>query len=131
MIMAIQNKLLDELLTKHPDTEFVQLQLKSEAEKETIERVQEAIKEIPSIPCTACRYCAAGCPKHIAIPDIFEAMNMHLGWQNDKLAAELYEEATENGGRASDCIKCRRCERACPQQINITRYLEEIAAFFS
>jgi len=102
----------------------------NEAEKEMIKRVQDSIKEIPSVPCTACHYCVAGCPKHIAIPDIFEALNMHIGWNNDKLAAELYEEATENGGKASDCIKCRHCERACPQQINITRFLEEGAELF-
>ncbi|MBR1635503.1 MAG: aldo/keto reductase [Lachnospiraceae bacterium] len=102
----------------------------NEDEKETIRKMQEALKEIPSIPCTACRYCVAGCPKHIAIPDIFEAMNMHMEWNNDELAAELYEEALENGGKASDCIKCRHCERACPQQIKITRLLEESAGLF-
>ncbi len=97
----------------------------NEDEKETIRKMQEALKEIPSIPCTACRYCVAGCPKHIAIPDIFEAVNMHMAWHNDELAAQLYEEATENSGKASDCIKCKHCEKACPQQLNITRFLEE------
>ena len=95
-----------------------------------IGRVQDALKEIPSIPCTACRYCVDGCPKQIAIPDIFEALNTHLVWHDDTLAAELYKEATEDGGKASDCIKCRRCERACPQQIKITRHLEEAVCIF-
>lgn len=102
----------------------------SEEEKETIKKVQEVLKDIPSIPCTACHYCVDGCPRHIAIPDIFEAMNMHMEWHDDELAAELYEEAIEDNGKASDCIKCRHCERACPQQIKITHFLEESATLF-
>lgn len=38
------------------------------AEYKAVERVREILKQQDSIPCTACRYCVPGCPKHIPIP---------------------------------------------------------------
>lgn len=40
-----------------------------------------------------------------------------------------YKKAAEGVGKASDCINCKQCERACPQQINITEILYGTEAF--
>ena len=37
---------------------------------------------------------------------------------------------TVNNGKASDCIKCGKCEKACPQHLPITEYLKDVAAKF-
>lgn len=39
-----------------------------------VEKVQKIFKSKNPIPCTVCRYCTDGCPKHISIPDLFADM---------------------------------------------------------
>ncbi|MBR2802702.1 MAG: aldo/keto reductase [Erysipelotrichaceae bacterium] len=100
----------------------------SEEEQEVIAKAKAALASVRQIPCTACHYCTEGCPMQIAIPDIFAAMNAKLIWGQEENAKQRYARATANGGRASDCIHCLQCEGACPQHIEITSWLEEIAA---
>ena len=93
-------------------------------------RVQEIFHSKNLIPCTACRYCTDGCPKHISIPDLFAIMNtkqIHHDWN-----AHLYydEVHTAPGRRASDCIKCGKCEKACPQHLPIRQLLEQVSQEF-
>lgn len=59
---------------------------KPDNEMEAVRKVQEIFKGMNLIPCTACRYCEAGCPKKIAIPDLFAVMNtkqIYHDWNAD------------------------------------------------
>ena len=98
-------------------------------EYEAIERARHAIEQVESIPCTACRYCTAGCPQHIPIPEIFAARNEQLIWSADERGKRDYERAVsaEGAGRASACIACGQCEGACPQNLPIIDLLAECA----
>lgn len=96
-----------------------------EKEQEAVQRAQEAINGINSIPCTACHYCTAGCPKQIPIPEIFAARNKQLIWGLLEEGMRAYEQATARAGKTSDCIACGQCERACPQQIKVIERLKE------
>ena len=92
----------------------------------------DIINEANSIACTACNYCTDKCPKHICIPEYFKLYNKgrsHLGKSFNNLKPE-YEKLSLNHGLASSCIKCKQCERMCPQHLEITKYLEEVAKVF-
>lgn len=99
-------------------------------EQSIIREAQRILGKSSTIPCTACHYCMDGCPKQIKIPDIFSAMNKQLGNGQTEEARASYEAAVSAGSRASDCIVCRQCERACPQHIKITDELKRAAELF-
>ncbi|MHC1719934.1 MAG: aldo/keto reductase [Clostridiaceae bacterium] len=104
----------------------------SEKEHETINMAQSVLGTIPSIPCTSCAYCMAGCPQSIAIPGIFKSMNMINIYNNELAAKNSYTWSTErnNLNGASACIACGHCESVCPQHINIIDELKKAAAIF-
>jgi Predicted oxidoreductases of the aldo/keto reductase family len=99
----------------------------NEEEQKIIWKAQEILGRSATIPCTACHYCTGGCPKQIPIPEIFAAMNKHLGNGQTADAKAAYEKAVSEGHRASDCIGCHQCENACPQHLTILSYLKECA----
>lgn len=96
----------------------------SETEKKAIDKVREIFQSKNLIQCTACRYCTAGCPKQISIPDLFACMNakkIFHDWNTDYYYNNVH---TVNNGKASDCIKCGKCEKACPQHLPIRQQLQ-------
>ena len=102
----------------------------NEQEMEAIRQVQEIFKTKNLIPCTACRYCTDGCPQHISIPDLFAIMNtkqIHHDWNADYYYDDVY---TGPGRKASDCLKCGKCEKVCPQHLPIRQLLENVAKEF-
>ena len=97
----------------------------NEEEQRIIQQAQRILGHSAAIPCTACHYCTEGCPKQIPIPEIFSAMNKKLANGQTLQAAEDYQKAIDGKGAASDCIRCRQCENACPQHLPIIRHLEQ------
>ncbi|SEG25013.1 hypothetical protein SAMN04487934_11229 [Eubacterium ruminantium] len=98
----------------------------SEDEQKVIEKATAVLKETDSIPCTACHYCTPGCPMKLHIPEIFACMNEYKIYGNLERAKNGY--AWRPGGtKASQCVKCRKCEGACPQHLPIVELLQEVA----
>ena len=99
----------------------------TDSERETINKAQEVLKTIPLIPCTTCNYCAKVCPMHIGISGTFTARNI-LTLYNDLSGAKHQENWLVSGHglkSAKECIKCGKCEQACPQHIKIREELEK------
>ena len=94
-------------------------------ELEIIRKAQLIMKSSAAVPCTACRYCVEGCPKQIPIPEIMEALNLHLVSGRTEEGKAAYAACTAGKGAAADCIGCKKCERVCPQQLGVTEYLKQ------
>lgn len=105
----------------------------NDTEYKAIEEAVKIINEVPTIPCTNCKYCVDGCPMSINIPRLFSVAN-----QNKKFGDESkkpynmrsYKDATKDKGLASQCIQCGACEGHCPQHIEIIEELKKIAAAY-
>ncbi len=101
-----------------------------ETELKALDEVVDIFHSQNIIACTACRYCVAGCPKHISIPDLFACLNNREVFHDWNVNYFYHEVHTKNKGKASDCIKCGKCESACPQHLPIRQLLEKVAASF-
>ena len=101
----------------------------SEEERKVMDKAQETLASIPSIPCTSCGYCIPGCPMNINIRGIFTAMNMNLVYGNLDNARFNYSFQTAFQGMAgaSACVGCGQCESVCPQHIGIIDELKKCA----
>lgn len=112
---------------------MMDLQPLNEEEQALIRRAVDMINSNIVIPCTGCSYCTDGCPKKIAIPKYFSLYNADLqevkekGWTPQ---GEYYDRLTHTFGKASDCVACGQCERACPQHLPIIQDLKDVAAHF-
>lgn len=98
-------------------------------ETQAVEKVQKIFKSMNLIQCTACHYCTSGCPQHISIPDMFALMNSKKIY-NDWNADYYYGVTIAAGGKASDCVSCGKCEKACPQHLEIRKLLCDVAGEF-
>ena len=83
-------------------------------------------KMADSIPCTACRYCCAGCPAELDIPMLIEAYNDVR--YNAAVNTSMRIDALPPGKRPDACLQCGACAAVCPQKIDIPRHLHDFAA---
>lgn len=102
----------------------------NDKEMEAIKKISETFRTSDFIPCTACRYCTAGCPANIDIPAIFAAMN-HKTMFGNGWNADFYYSRACSSGKPADCLKCGLCEASCPQHLEIRELLEKVANAFA
>ncbi len=86
---------------------------------------EQMVKKI-ALPCTACRYCTAHCPKGLDIPQLLALYNEHC-FTGGGFIAPMALMAVPNDKLPSACIGCRSCEKVCPQQIKISEAMADFS----
>ena len=98
----------------------------SEEEHQVIRKAVDIINAIPRVPCTSCRYCVPNCPKGINIPMYIDMYNSLLVHKHRSSTGYKYASMTSHGTSPVECVKCRECEKHCPQHIEISDVLTKL-----
>jgi predicted aldo/keto reductase-like oxidoreductase len=103
--------------------------LKAE-ELELIDRVRNKYRELMVTGCTGCNYCMP-CPAGVNIPRCFERYDSTHIFGNKMESKFQYALGLGiiNGktAYASNCIKCGKCEKHCPQELPIMELLDDVS----
>ncbi len=94
----------------------------NDRQNENLIKAGEIFNKSSMVGCTGCGYCMP-CQGGLNIPDIFKVYN-RFG-RGDKRGAK--EEYSALSKKATDCLECKKCEKHCPQQIEISSVMNEIA----
>ena len=97
-----------------------------EDEEQMLKEVVKAINAKMKVGCTGCGYCMP-CPKGVDIPGTFAAYNRRYAEGRFWSFIEYVMCTTlrKNSTGASNCIKCGKCEKHCPQHIEIRKNLDD------
>lgn len=96
-------------------------------EEAMLRRVVKAINARMKVGCTGCGYCMP-CPKNVDIPGAFSAYNRKYaeGWFSAMREYIMGTALRKDGSGASNCVGCGKCEKHCPQKIEIVNELKQV-----
>ena len=97
-----------------------------EGEQAMLREVVRAINAKIKVGCTGCGYCMP-CPRGVDIPGTFAAYNRFYS-ENKFSGLREYFMCTalrKTGTGISNCIGCGKCEKHCPQGIEIHKHLQD------
>lgn len=101
----------------------------SKEELNLVDRVKQIYREKMKIPCTNCGYCMP-CPSGVKISECFAQYNNASLSEDTEHAKLVYKRFLGEQGYASQCQECGKCEKVCPQQLQIRNMLKEVAKTF-
>ncbi len=94
-------------------------------EEALLKKVVLAINEKMKVGCTGCGYCMP-CPKKVDIPGTFAIYNKRYVDGKSKALMEyvMCTVLRKDSTSASNCVGCGKCEKHCPQHIEIRKELQ-------
>jgi predicted aldo/keto reductase-like oxidoreductase len=102
------------------------------ADSLVVSQAKEKFASMIAVPCTGCGYCMP-CPQGVSIPTKFEAYN-DFGLYGENSARATYGHMIQWQGPetgAEHCIGCGVCESKCPQKIQISAHMPNVAKAFA
>ncbi|MDQ2087461.1 aldo/keto reductase [Herbivorax sp. ANBcel31] len=98
-------------------------------ELDIYKEVKDEYTRLMKVPCTGCAYCLP-CPVGVNIPFAFNYYNARFFFnKKSAIFKYLFFGGDVLGGRnflASNCIHCGKCEKVCPQHIEIIKELKNV-----
>lgn len=97
----------------------------TQEDEQMLRQVVQAINARMKVGCTGCGYCMP-CPQNVDIPGTFAAYNRKYqegafqGFKDYMMCTMIRKNSTA----ASNCIRCGKCEKHCPQHIAIRDELQ-------
>jgi len=104
---------------------FRDFKVLSEGERANVKEVVEILNSRVQNGCTGCRYCMP-CPAGVNIPGCFSAWNTYHMYQNYNMVKWRWELDIGEAGQAKNCIECGKCEKECPQKLEIRSDLKKV-----
>jgi predicted aldo/keto reductase-like oxidoreductase len=97
----------------------------TQEDQQMLAKVVQAINGKMKVGCTGCGYCVP-CPKNVDIPGTFAAYNRVYTEGKISGLREYFmcTAARKTSTAASNCIGCGKCEKHCPQGIQIRQELK-------
>lgn len=96
----------------------------SEEEKEFFKKARDIYKSKEQIACTRCEYCLP-CTVDINIPKVFSLWNNAFLYDEEEKSKKDYKAYLEKGVSPEECIECEKCEKICPQSLEIIEGLKK------
>ena len=90
----------------------------TETENAAIDEIVALLRSRVKNGCTGCRYCMP-CPAGVDIPGNFSTWNTYHMYQNYNMVRERWEHGIGEAKQAKNCVRCGKCEKACPQKLSI------------
>ena len=90
-----------------------------------MESVADELHRRIKVGCTGCRYCMP-CPMGVDIPDNFSIWNKLGMFGQPEAIKHQWEAHFPDAEKASHCVRCGKCEAACPQHLPIRNALAQL-----
>lgn len=96
----------------------------SDEEKDFFKKARDIFKSRERIACTRCEYCLP-CTVDINIPKVFSLWNNAYLYEEGEKSKADYKDYLKEGVSPTECIECKKCEKICPQNLEIIEGLKQ------